>query len=62
MENYLLSGSRKEVTVKSTQVFSEDVRPMKKFKASLHLKPGSQLKFSEARPIPFVVKGATDST
>ena len=42
------------------QVFRDDVGPMKKFKASLHLKPGSQPKFSKARPAPFALKGAID--
>ena len=45
---------------KYAQVFSEDVRSAKKFKASLHQKPGSQSKFSKARPVPFTLKGTME--
>ena len=50
----------KQLLQKYAQVLNEDVRSMKKFKASLHLKLGSQLKFSKVRPVPFALKGAIE--
>ena len=59
----MLSASRRKATggaLATDVVFSGDVRPLKRFKASLRLKPGSQPKFSKARPAPFALKGAID--
>ena len=50
-----------ELLQEYSAVFKEDLGPMQKFTANLHLQPEGRPRFRKARPVPFALKSALES-